>query len=127
MDWINVIEDMGQWCAVVNKVMNLQVTWNDSQKLKNKRTDSTHDDKAWFIQGFQKYNVHHWQWQYWLKKEYKNEILDYHWASSITVKFGLKFLKITFTIIGVFVSVEGQNGEANGVYEELQETIEKNK
>jgi len=37
------------------------------------------------------------------------------------------FLKITFTIIGVYVSVEGQNEEANGVYEELQETIEKNK
>lgn len=45
----------------------------------------------------------------------------------ITVKFGLKFLKITITIIGVFVLVEGQNGETNGVYEELQETIEKNK
>jgi hypothetical protein len=36
-------------------------------------------------------------------------------------------LKIVFTVIGVYVPVEGQNDEANGVYEELQETIEKNK
>jgi hypothetical protein len=36
-------------------------------------------------------------------------------------------LKIIFTIIGFYVSAEGQNGEANGVCEELQESIEKNK
>jgi len=41
------------------------------------------------------------------KKECKNKILDYQWASSITVKFGLKFLKITFTIIGVYCVSRG--------------------
>jgi hypothetical protein len=61
------------------------------------------------------------------KKQCKNKILENQWTSSITAKFGLNFFKITFTIIGINVSAEGQNGEANGVYEELQETIEKNK
>ena len=36
VDWVNVTEDMGQWCAVVNKVMNLLVTWNDSQNWRTK-------------------------------------------------------------------------------------------
>jgi hypothetical protein len=62
-----------------------------------------------------------------LKKECKNRILDYQWASSITVKFGLKFFENHLHCNWHYVSVEGQNDEANGVYEELQETIEKNK
>lgn len=58
-------------------------------------------------------------------KKCKNKILDYQWASSIIVKFGLNFFKNAFTRIDIFVSVEGQGNEANDVYEELQETKEK--
>jgi exonuclease III len=55
-----------------------------------------------------------------IRKDWKHKIQDYTWISDRIIKTRIKVMNRNFTIVGVYVPVEGKERDTEEFYRELQ-------
>jgi exonuclease III len=60
-----------------------------------------------------------------IRKDWKHKIQDYTWISDRIIETRIKVLNRNFTIVGVYVPVEGKEQDTEEFYKELQQSIDK--
>jgi len=60
-----------------------------------------------------------------VRKDWKHKIQDYSWISDRIIETRIKVLNRNFTIVGVYVPVEGKEQDTEEFYRELQQSMDK--